>query len=194
MTKIVGITGLIASGKSTLSRYLKDKGFPIFDADHEVMELYNDIIFLKDIKKIFPEAFVDNRINKNILSRSVFSNLGKKRKLEALIHPIIEKRCNEFIRNNLSRELIFLDVPLLFEAGWDKKCDMIILVITNSKVQRDRYIKRGGKPELFENILRCQGNVEEKILKSTYVLENNGSLEQLYDEADKIINAIAKNS
>lgn len=193
MSKIIGITGLIASGKSTLTNYLKEKRYRVFDADQEVRELYSNINFLNRLKEIFPDVFIEGTLNKSILSKIIFSNSFEKKKLESLIHPIVEKKCNDFIESNINEMFIFLDIPLLFEVGWNKKCDEIILVIINKEIQKERYIKRGGKPELFENIIKNQGNIIDKISKSTYILENNNTIKCFYSEIDKIIKTLSKN-
>ncbi len=184
MAKVIGITGLIASGKSTLTNYLKEKGYRVFDADYSVKELYNNIAFLDGLKDIFPTAFIDGNFNKSILSKIVFSSPAEKKKLENIIHPIIEKKCDEFIKDNMDESLIFLDIPLLFEVNWDRKCNEVVLVVVNKEIQKERYIGRGGKPELFEKIIENQGNIEEKISKSTYVLENNSDINDFYRKID----------
>lgn len=194
MVKVIGITGLIASGKSTLSNYLKEKGYKIFDADYEVKKLYSNNDFLNILKKAFPTAFVNSILNKDILAQIVFSNLIKKNKLENLIHPIIEMKCDEFVKDNANEKVIFLDIPLLFEVGWDKKCNEIILVVIDKEIQKIRYIERGGKAELFEKIIKNQGYIEDKKSKSTYIIENNDSIKKFYDKIDKVMEKLSKNS
>ena len=140
MTKIIGITGLIASGKSTLTKYLLEKGYKVFDADKEVKDLYYEENFLNKLKIIFPDVFINNNIDKSLLAKLIFSNKNEKEKLEKLIHPLIEKKCDIFIKTNQLEKTIFLDVPLLFEVGWNKKCNEIITIILDKDIQKERFV------------------------------------------------------
>ena len=187
MVKVIGITGLVACGKSTLTNYLKSKNFKVFDADFESKQLYTKSDFLNTLKLSFPTAFDVDICDKKILSNIVFSNKQDKKKLESLIHPIIEKKCDEFIKDNINEKIIFLDIPLLFEVKWNKKCSDIILVIADKKIQKERFLERGGDAKIFDKIIENQGNVKEKISKSNYVLENNHSLSEFYVEIDNIL-------
>lgn len=187
MTKIIGITGLVASGKTTLVNYLKEKNYKVFDCDFEVKKLYTDNDFLNKLKEIFPETFKESLLDKKHLAEVIFSDKEKKIKLENLIHPIIEKKCDEFIKNNKNEEIIFLDIPLLFEVKWDNKCTDIILIIVNKEIQKQRFINRGGNSKIFDKIIQNQGNIENKILKSDYILENNGSLKEFYSQIEEIL-------
>jgi dephospho-CoA kinase len=189
MTKVVGVTGLVASGKSTLINYLKTKNFKVFDADYEVSELYLNSIFLEKIKIFFPIAFNEQKLDKKCLANIIFTNKEEKIKLENLIHPIIEKKCDEFIKNNINEKLIFLDIPLLFEVKWDKKCTDIILIKINKQIEKQRFIKRGGNYEMFDKIVQNQYN-NEKISKQSYKINNNGMLSDFYQKIDDIVNAI----
>ncbi|HSQ98167.1 MAG TPA: dephospho-CoA kinase [Rickettsiales bacterium] len=187
MTKIIGITGLIASGKTTLVNYLKDKNYKVFDSDFEVKKLYLDKNFLNKLKEVFPDAFQQNILDKKHLAEIVFSNKEKKTELENLIHPIIEKKCDNFIKENINEEIIFLDVPLLFEVNWDKKCTDIILINIDKNIQKQRFLDRGGDSKIFDKIIQNQGNIKEKISKSNFILNNNSSLKDFYNQIDKIL-------
>lgn len=190
MAKVVGITGLVSSGKSTVSKYIKDKGYKVFDADYEVKNLYKDNDFLLRLQNEFPGAFVNNDFDKLRLSKTVFENAEKRKKLESIIHPIIEEKCDIFIKEYINEKVIFIDIPLLFEVEWDKKCNEIILVLVNRDIQKNRYLERGGNPEIFDNIIKSQGNIGEKIAKSTYIIENNGSFEDFYKNLDEVLQKI----
>jgi len=187
MVKVIGITGLLACGKSTLTNYLKSKNFKVFDADFESKILYMDCNFLNILKLNFPNAFDGDIFNKKVLANIIFSDKKEKKKIESLGHPIIEKKCDEFIKNNINEKIIFLDIPLLFEVQWNKKCDEVILIIADKKIQKDRFLKRGGDIEIFDKIIKNQGNIEEKISKSNYILENNGSLDEFYNKIDNLL-------
>ena len=190
MTKIIGITGLIASGKSTLTKYLLEKGYKVFDADKEVKDLYSEENFLNKLKIIFPDVFINNNIDKSLLAKLIFSNKNEKEKLEKLIHPLIEKKCDIFINTNQLEKTIFLDVPLLFEVGWNKKCNEIITIILDKDIQKERYINRGGDISLFDKILENEGDIEFKKSNSTYIIDNNGNLEDFYKKVNNILSNV----
>lgn len=192
MTKIIGITGLLASGKSTLTKYILKQNYIVFDSDFEVNKLYNDNNFLNEVKNIFPQAFINVTINKKILAEEIFSNNEKKLALEKLVHPLIEIKLDNFIKNNQNQEIIFIDVPLLFEVEWNKKCHEIILVASNEKISFERFIARGGQPNMFHKIISNQSDLKYKIQNSTYVIENNESLERFYNKIDKVLEKIRK--
>ena len=187
MVLVCGITGLIASGKTTLTKYLIGKKYKVFDADLEVKKLYTKKYFIKKIKKIFFEAFNGDFLNKSILSNIIFNNLNKKKQLENIIHPIIENKCNSFIEKYKNKKIIFLDIPLLYEVGWDKKCDKTIFVTVNKSIQKQRYIERGADLSLFEKILKFQNKCISKKKNSTYIINNNKTKEYFYEEIDKIL-------
>ena len=193
MFQIIGITGLISSGKTTLSNYLKTKNYKIFEADFEVKKLYEDINFLNKLKDIFYNCFKNNILDKNLLSNIIFNDKDKKKILENIIHPIIEKKCDLFIKNNQNEKIIFIDIPLLFEVGWDKKCNKIILITINRDIQKKRYMERGGSVELFEKILKNQTDIEYKKNKSDFIIENNESIESFYSKIDNILANIKQN-
>lgn len=187
MTKIIGITGLIASGKSTIGAYLRKLNFKVFDCDSIIRDLYNDDLFIKKLKNIFPLVFFNGKLNKKLLSDLIFSDINEKAKLEYLIYPVVEEKCNQFIENNKNEKIIFLDAPLLFEANLSKKCDEIILLTIDKDIQKQRYIKREGKEGIFEKIIQNQHITSDKIKKSHYIIENNFSFDKLYENIDEIL-------
>jgi len=185
--QVVGITGVICSGKSLISQYLKKQGYKVFDADEEVQKLYKDRKFLKILKSFFPHIFINGKINKTLLSNVVFKNKKKLKKLEQIIHPIIEKKCNEFIAKNQKEKIIFLDVPLLFEVKWDKKCDHTIAISVNNKIQKKRFLANGKTEKELESIRQNQLLNDEKVARATFVVDNNGTKADTYKQIDWII-------
>lgn len=185
--KIIGLTGGVASGKSTCSAYLVNKGYNIFDADAEVRKLYDDPEFLKKLKTIFPDVFENDILNKNLLRQNVFSNPEETKKIEQLIHPLVEQKCDEFIKKNKDKDIIFLDVPLLFESGWHKKCDEVLSILCDANIRKKRYIKRGGIPEIFDNIIKRQNTDAERSHKSSHTIMNDKELDEFYKNIDMFL-------
>ena len=137
---IIGITGSIGMGKTTVSNMLRALKIPVFDSDRavkEILEKNYDII--EKISKIWPETVSTNqkqkKINKNVLSNKIFKSKNERKKLERIIHPLVKKKRTSFLKKSEKSFIVGLDIPLLYETGMDKECDYIFLVHTtkNSK-------------------------------------------------------------
>ncbi|MDR2526773.1 MAG: tRNA lysidine(34) synthetase TilS [Rickettsiales bacterium] len=178
--KVIGITGPISSGKTVMANYLKKLGYKVYECDNEVKLLYNNDNFLYKVNNLM------GTIDKSEIAKIIFTNKDKKRELENLIHPIIEKKCDDFIDENINERYIFIDVPLLYEVGWDKKCDKVILITIPRDIQKDRFIKRGGNAEIFDKILNEQDIYKDKEQKSNFIIENNGTIDEFYEKIQKI--------
>ena len=185
MTKIIGITGSIGMGKSTISSMLTKLGIPVFDSDGHVSKvLENNTKIITKIGLKWPHAVIINegekRVNKKVLGDIIFSNLSDKIFLEKLIHPIIRENRELFIRKNINNSVIALDVPLLFETKLHKICDYIFLVNAKYEVQKSRVLKRKNMThEKFDLIKKNQLSNEERMkLSSTIfvVTTNYGKL------------------
>jgi len=128
---IIGITGSIGMGKTNIALILKFFGIPIHDADGSVQKLLKEEFIIGVIKKEWPNCIIHNKkkqnINKEELSKIIFNNSNERKKLENLLHPYVVKKRNNFIRKNKNKNIIGLDVPLLYETKTDKMCDYIFL-------------------------------------------------------------------
>jgi dephospho-CoA kinase len=190
--KIIGITGVIASGKTLISKYLKGCGYQVFDADEEVKKIYRNETFLKRLKKFFPSVFINGKAHKPTLAGIVFKDKKKLKELQELIHPLVEKECNNFIKRNKknNEKIIFLDIPLLFEVNWDKKCDYAIVISVEYAIQKARFLASGKTEEDFKHRRHSQLLNCEKVARANFVVENNGSKTNTYKQVDKIINKL----
>lgn len=170
---IIGITGSIGCGKSTLARNLKKIGENVYNPDIWVKNLYMKKDFLEIIKKNFPQVFDEkNNFYKRKLREIVFNNAKELKKLEGIIHPILKERLKKIIRRNSRREnIIFLDVALLYEMNWDKYCDYVVVVDVDEKIQKNRVIERDHiKEEDFYKIVKQQMPQSEKIKRADFVI------------------------
>lgn len=145
---VIGVSGPIASGKSTLSQTLEEAGYAHFDADKEVALLYRKPAFLKRLAKRFGPSILDPE---GALDRKAFLNLldekpELKKELEALVHPLIYKKAVRFLEMHKG-ERVVLDVPLLFDSPFEALCDATILVTTDPSLQRERIALRGKDVE-----------------------------------------------
>ena len=185
MTKIIGITGSIGMGKSTISSMLTKLGIPVFDSDKHVSKvLENNTKIITKIGLKWPHAVIINegekRVNRKVLGDIIFSNLSDKIFLEKLIHPIIHENRELFIQKNVNNSIIAFDVPLLFETKLHKICDYIFLVNAKYEVQKSRVLKRKNMTrEKFDLIKKNQLSNEDRMkLSSTIfvVTTNYGKL------------------
>ena len=166
--KIIGITGSIGMGKTTISSMLKLIGIPIFDSDKIVRNILEENNYV--IEKIFnlwPDTvFViqkKKKINRLLLAEKVFSCKKNRKLLENIIHPIIQKKRDIFIHNHKTSKIVGLDIPLLYETGTDKICDYIFLVNALKSLQRKRVLARPNMTEeKFKQIINAQWTYEQK--------------------------------
>jgi dephospho-CoA kinase len=181
MTKIIGITGSIGMGKSTISSMLTKLGIPVFDSDKQVSKvLENNRKIITKIGLKWPHAVIINSreisVNRKVLGDIIFSNLSDKIFLEKLIHPIINQERDLFIQQNINHSLIALDVPLLFETKLHKICDFIFLANAKSDIQMSRVLKRKNMThEKFDLIKKNQLSNEErkKLSSNIFVVSTN---------------------
>jgi dephospho-CoA kinase len=179
MTKIIGITGSIGMGKSTISSMLTKLGIPVFDSDKQVSKvLEKNRKIITEIGLKWPHSVIINdcendreiSINKKVLGDIIFSNLSDKIFLEKLIHPIINQERDSFIQQNINHSLIALDVPLLFETKLHKICDFIFLANAKNEIQMSRVLKRKNMThEKFDLIKKNQLSNEERKKLSTNI-------------------------
>ena len=181
MTKIIGITGSIGMGKSTISSMLTKLGIPVFDSDKQVSKvLENNSKIITKIGLKWPHAVnINDReisVNRKVLGDIIFSNLSDKIFLEKLIHPILHQKRDLFIQQNINRSLVALDVPLLFETKLHKICDFIFLANAKSDIQMSRVLKRKNMThEKFDLIKKNQLSNEErkKLSSNIFVVSTN---------------------
>ena len=175
---IIGITGSIGMGKTTVSKMLEILKIPVFDSDQKVKEiLEKNSKVIKKILKIWPDTVLKNqkqaKIDKVALSNKIFKNKREKRKLENIIHPIVNKEKDQFLKNFNKHRIVGLDIPLLYETGSDKKCDYIFLVNTTKKNQKERVLMRPNMTEeKFELINNSQWSLKKKNLNSKPIIIN----------------------
>lgn len=173
--KLIAITGSIGCGKTTIAKELRKFGFTVFDVDGWVRRLYFKHDFISSIVFHFPETAVDGVFNKRLLRNLVFDDNKKLKKLESLIHPFLKDQLKEVIRKNaFIDDLFFLDVALLFEMGWDKYCDLVLVADVDTEIQKQRVMKRDNvSAEHFEKINNVQMSQAEKISLADVVIETD---------------------
>ena len=174
---IIGITGSIGMGKSTIASMLKFFGIPIHDSDLIVKELIEtNALVLKKIKKNWPEVIdiKDSKefVNKGKLSEIIFNDIKCKENLEKIIHPLVNKKRKMFLKKyEFKKNIVGMDVPLLYETGLNKICNYIFLALTSEENQAKRVLKRKKMTkEKFISIKENQWSDEMKKEQKPYII------------------------
>ena len=198
MTIFVGITGGIATGKSTIVKFLQKKSYKVHDSDLVVNKIYsqpNKKLFttLKNIG--LSNSIKNKRIDKRVIRDEIFSNKLKKKKLEKFIHKEVTISRNHFIKKhkNKKNKIIFFDIPLLFEAKLNHICDYIILLYVPKKIKIQRALKRKKiNEEDIIRILKSQIDDKVKKKKSDYVINTSKQKKHSFKMILEIISNILK--
>jgi len=196
---IVGLTGGIGSGKSSVAEMFKDEGAYVIDFDYLARVVVEpDTPAWRDIVEHFgPEILLPDRtLNRFRLAEIVFSDARSRKALEGFTHPrIFEKQDTllEEIKTKDPKAIVIVDVPLLFELSLNKNFDKVILVYVSRDVQIERAIKRDALlREEVEKRLEAQINIEKKKLLSDYIINNDGSLKNTMDQVRRVIHELKK--
>lgn len=197
MTIIIGLTGSIASGKTTIAKLLKKKKFAIHDSDKVVNSIYSKPTtrFKNYLKKIkLGNSVKGKKINKLIIREEIFNKAKQKKLLEKYIHNEVKKSRDRFLKKNKKLKIILLDIPLLFEKRLEKICNYTILVYAPLKLRRRRAMKRKGmNKKILEKIINNQLTDKAKKTKSDFVVNTSNNINRSFNKILNIINSIKKN-
>ena len=189
--KIVGLTGGISSGKSTVSSYLKQLKIPVIDADEVARKVVEpNSQGAREIRKTFgSDVFEeDGSLNRQKLGALIFSNAENRQKLDDLLQPLIKIMILDEIEEYRQKgeTMIVLDLPLLFEKHYEKLCEEIIVVYVPRELQLERLMKRNQytKQEALSRI-DSQLSIEEKRKRATVLFDNQGTIQQLYQQVEQ---------
>ncbi|MBR1777438.1 MAG: dephospho-CoA kinase [Alphaproteobacteria bacterium] len=194
MTKsvVIGLTGNMGAGKSTTVKMIREMVIPVFDSDQTVHRLMRDNREMKALFcRKFPESVMNDEINRFVLSRLIDEKKLDVRQLEQMIYPFLEHELQNFFVRHSREPVVVLDVPLLFEAKWDRFCDEIIVVSAPAEVLKQRVFERLGMTEEKYKILTArQMPDEEKRAKADYVIETQYGLEPVRQRLAEIMEEI----
>ena len=197
MAKIkVAITGGIGSGKSTALSYLKELGYPVFSCDEIYKEVISSKEYIDKIKEFFPEAVTHGCIERKILSEIVFNDPEKRALLNGISHPLIMQKLYEQMDTS-ENELVFAEVPLLFEGGFENEFDHVIVILRKeenriqSVQERDGISKEKIKQRMQSQFDYFSKEGEERLKNcNAFVIENDGSINSLQTKLNEILNAL----
>lgn len=207
--RVVGLTGGIGTGKSTAAEYLKKKGFAHIDADQIGRDITADgSPMLPVLDSIFGptgeygiEGFdilrEDGSLDRKALASIVFTDMNKKLKLDEVMFKAIIAETNRLVEVYSQDDPvgILIDAPLLFEAGLDIECDLVLLIVADMDVRIHRVCARDGATQQeVRNRINSQMSDEEKISRSHVVVDNSGTLEELEKQLEDFFSKFSKNS
>lgn len=189
MTKIIGLTGGIGSGKSTVAKYIASKGVPVYIADDEARNIMENEEVIAEIQTVFFENVLtnENKLDRVKIASIVFNDPEKLKELNAIVHPKVKKHFANWLKRHKNHLFIVKEVAILFETGGDKECDAVILVTAPEEIRIQRTIARDNSTvESVKNRIRNQFPDSEKIKNSTFII-NNLNFEDTYFQVDEII-------
>ena len=185
----IGILGDIGSGKSYVARNF---GYPVFNADHEVAQLYqqNRKIFIS-LKKSLPKFFHSFPIKKEEISNAILANKNNLNKIVKIVHAEIRKKMNLFLKKNKNKKIVILDIPLLLENNINKKEDILIFVQSKqSEIIKKLKKRKNFNQKLLKKFKSIQYSTNYKKKKSDYVIKNNFTKKSVNDGIKNILKEI----
>jgi dephospho-CoA kinase len=190
---LIGLTGSIAMGKSTVGAMFAASGAPVFDSDAAVHAFYRSDE-AQIIEAEFPGVWRDGAIDRGRLADQVVGNQTRLERLEAIVHPVVEKMRKSFVRRAVTARArqVVLDIPLLLEIGADRTVDLVIVVSAPASVQKARALARPGMTqERFESILARQLADGEKRRRAHFVIDTGVSVEATMAQTRDILRCTA---
>ena len=193
MKKIIGLTGGIGSGKTTVAKFIEEKGFPVYNSDFWAKELVNVDGDLKlKIKELLGEKSYDENgfYNRKYVAEIVFNDEEILLKLNSLIHPAVKIHFENWVSEQ-NTEFVFKETALLFELKLNESCYKSILVTADDNVRIKRVMDRDGKTyREIEAVMQKQLPEKEKLKLADFVIFNNEGLEELEEQTEKILSEL----
>lgn len=191
---IVGLTGSIGMGKSTVAKMFAEEGAPGFDSDAAVHALYAPGgAAVAPVEAAFPGVIKDGAIDREALSKRVVGNEAAIKQLEAIVHPLVRAAQMQFLQDNrdAGTEVVILDIPLLFEGNGAKFVNKTVVVSAPGEIQRARVLARPGMtPEKFEAILARQMPDAEKRARADFVIDTGADFEITRSQVRGVLDAL----
>jgi len=186
---IIGITGGIGSGKSTLSHLLRAEGYSVYDTDLEARRLQNEhSVMRKKMIDIFgKDIYTEQGLNRSALGKIVFGKPELLTKLNAIVHPLVMDDFNSWVSNRLPKKMLFIESAILYESGFNKLVDKVILITASEAIRIARVVKRDGvTPEHVLTRMSHQLSEEDKMNRADFVIHSDDN-KPLVDKMRKII-------
>jgi dephospho-CoA kinase len=192
----LGLTGSIATGKSTVLKVLAEHDIPTFSSDEAVHELYAGEA-VGPVDALFPGVGANGTIDRAELSRRLLAEPKRLRDLEAVVHPLVRARIAKFLAESESSgaDIAVVDIPLLYEGGHDWGLDALIVTVVDAAEQRRRALARPGMTdEKLDAILARQMPQAEKIARADYVIDTGKSMKDTMDDVVQLVKKLRKSA
>lgn len=188
MTVIVGLTGGIAMGKTTISQFLKSKAIPVVDAD----QIAHEILTVDEVKVKLMDTFGESILDKNQntdrrkLGPIVFNDQRQLEKLNIIVQPYIRTEIVRQLDTFSASKVVVLDAPVLFEQGYEKMVDYLMVIKTSAQIQVERLMQRDSLNEIdAQKRIQAQMPIEEKVKKADIVIDTSGTIEETRSQVVK---------
>lgn len=194
MTKIIGLTGGIGSGKSTIAHYIASKGIPVYVADEAAKSLMEQPEVVTQIQAIFSQNVIaaDGKLDRETIAHLVFSDPDLLHKLNAIVHPLVKTHFLDWLQKHADAPFVIKEVAILFETGGDEACDKVILVTAPEAIRIQRAMLRDNvSEEAVLNRIKNQLSDAEKSKKSHFVISNI-DLKDTFSQTDEILKILSK--
>jgi len=190
---VLGLTGSVGMGKSTVAAMFGELGVPVFDADAVVRHLQGPGgELVASIEAAFPGTTGPAGVDREKLGAAVFGNSAALARLEAIVHPAVRAARREFLLEHAGQTLVVFDIPLLFEKGGAEEVDAVLVVSAPPEVQRARVLSRPGMtPERFAEILALQLPDADKRARADHVIDTGRSLAETRAEVARLVDKLA---
>jgi dephospho-CoA kinase len=193
---VVGLTGSIGMGKSTVAKMFAEEGAPSFDSDAAVHALYaRGGAAVAPVEAAFPGVTRDGAIDRDVLSARVVGDEAALRQLEGIVHPLVRQAQADFLEASRAAgvDCVVLDIPLLFESGGTKLVDNVVVVSAPASLQLERVLARPGmSAEKFESILARQVPDAEKRARADFVIDTSGPFEATRAQVRAVLDALGE--
>lgn len=191
MSKIIGLTGGIGSGKTMVANYIQSLGIPVYISDDEARELMNTTEVIQAVSDEFGKDIIKNgKINRQKLAGMVFNDPDELQKLNHIVHPRVKKHFDLWVQNHQEHPILFKEAAILFESGSYKDCDAVIAITAPLEVRIQRVMERDKTDrESILTRMKNQWTDEERAAKSNYVI-HNVLVEDTKLQVDKILDLL----
>jgi dephospho-CoA kinase len=189
MTKIIGLTGGIGTGKTTVATYIASKGVPVYIADEAAKEIMNTKEVIQQVQALFSENVIleNGYLNRTLIRDLVFSDKDKLAQLNSIIHPKVKRDFDNWLSQHQDAPFVIKEVAILFETNGQEYCDATILITAPLETRIQRVLERDKtSKDIILQIIQNQLPEEQKIRLATYVIENE-NLEKTYEFVDILI-------
>ncbi|MFK4874406.1 dephospho-CoA kinase [Novosphingobium sp. ZW T3_23] len=192
--RILGLTGSIGMGKSTVAGMFRDLGVPVFDADATVHDLQGpEGALVPAIEAAFPGTTGPQGVIREKLGAAVFGDRDALARLEGIVHPAVAEARRRFMADHDGAPLVVFDIPLLYEKTGERGLDGVVVVSAPADMQRARVLARPGMTaEKFEQILGLQVADAEKRARADFVIDTGTSLAETREQVGRIVDALAE--